>query len=196
MKNSSVLNMEKFRDKTYHVGISGLQLYGLLNDPGLSAAITPSTKAAGGTKWVNNGIVVASPNEIMVDVQAIVATLIGQAPGYIDNDAAMTLVGPPIMALGLSATNSFGLTAMEMIKKVFPNLRIMTDPLYATAAGNLIQLWVDKFDGNDVGFCGFGEKLHEFPVIQELSASKQKIAGTTLGAIVRYGLGVAQMLGI
>ena len=196
MKNSAVIVMEKFRDLSYHVGIAGLQLYGLLNDPGLSAAITPSTKQAGGTKWVNNGIVVASPNEIMVDFQALIATAITQAPGYIDNNEAFTFVGPPIVALAMTATNSFGLTAMEMIKKTFPNIKIITDPRYATTAGNLVQLWADKFDGHDVGYCGFGEKLREFPVVRGLSAAKQKVAGTTLGAIVRYGLGVAQMLGV
>ena len=196
MKNSGVIVMEKFRDLSYHLGIAGLQLYGVLNDPGLSAAITPSTKAAGGTKWVNNGIVVASPNEIMVDVQALVATLITQAPGYIENDGSFVLVGPPILALALTATNSFGLTAMSMIKATFPNIKIITDPRYATTAGNIIQLWADKFDGHDVGYCAFGEKLREFPVVRELSAAKQKIAATTMGAIVRYGLGVAQMLGI
>ena len=196
MKNSAVIVMEKFRDQSYHLGIAGLQLYGILNDPGLSPAITPSTKAAGGTKWVNNGIVVASPNEIMVDTQALIGTLITQAPGYIDNDAAFTLVGPPILGLAMTSVNSFGQIAMKMIKESFPNIKVLTDPRYATPAGNIIQLWADKFDGHDVGYCGFGEKLREFPVVRELSAAKQKVAATTLGAIVRYGLGVAQMIGV
>ena len=34
MKNSAVIVMEKFRDLSYHFGIAGLQLYGILNDPG------------------------------------------------------------------------------------------------------------------------------------------------------------------
>ncbi len=195
MKLSGAKVMDKFADLSYHFGIAGLQNYGVINDPNLSAALTPSTKAAGGTKWVNNGIVVASPNEITVDVQALVATLIGQSPGYIDPAEEIVLVGPPIIALALGSTNSFGLTAQQMLDKVF-KLTVITDPRYATAAGNLIQLWAKSYDGNDVGYCGFGEKMREFPVVRELSASKQKMAGTTFGAIIKYPLAAAQMLGV
>ncbi len=196
MKTSAAIVMNKFADASYHFGIAGLQNYGVVNDPSLSAAITPSTKAAGGTKWVNNGIVVASPNEINLDIQALVATLIGQSPGYIDPSQEIVLVGPPIIALALGSTNSFGLTAQSMIDKVFPKLSIITDPRYATVSGNLVQLWAKTYDGHDVGYCGFGEKMREFPVVRELSASKQKMAATTFGAIVKYPLAVAQMLGI
>lgn len=195
MKLSAAKVMDKFADLSYHFGIAGLQNYGVINDPNLSAALTPSTKAAGGTKWVNNGIVVASPNEITVDVQALVATLIGQSPGYIDPAEEIVLVGPPIIALALGSTNSFGLTAQQMLDKVF-KLTVVTDPRYATPAGNLIQLWAKSYDGNDVGFCGFGEKMREFPVVRELSASKQKVAGTTFGAIIKYPLAAAQMIGV
>jgi hypothetical protein len=195
MKLSATKVMDKFADYSYHFGIAGLQSYGIINDPNLSAALTPSTKAAGGTKWVNNGIVVASPNEITVDVQALVAQLISQSPGYIDPAEEIVMVGPPIIALALGSTNSFGLTAQQMLDKVF-KLTVITDPRYATAAGNLIQLWAKSYDGNDVGFCGFGEKLREFPVVRELSASKQKVAGTTFGAIIKYPLAAAQMLGV
>ena len=105
------------------------------------------------------------------------------------------MVGPPIIALALGSTNSFGLTAQAMLDKVF-KLTVITDPRYATPAGNLIQLWAKSYDGHDVGFCGFGEKMREFPVVRELSASKQKVAGTTFGAIIKYPLAAAQMLGV
>ncbi len=195
MKISAAKVMDKFADYSYHFGIAGEQNYGIINDPNLSPAITPSTKAAGGTKWVNNGIVVASPNEITVDVQAMVGTLLSQSPGYVNPAEEVVMVGPPIIALALGSTNSFGLTAQAMLDKVF-KLTVITDPRYATPAGNLIQLWAKSYDGHDVGFCGFGEKMREFPVVRELSASKQKVAGTTFGAIIKYPLAAAQMLGV
>ncbi len=196
LKRSAAIVMNKFEDMSYHFGISGLQNYGILNDPNLSAAITPGTKAAGGTKWVNNGIVVASPNEITLDVQALVATLIGQSPGYVDpNTASLTIVSGRNVALALGSTNSFGLTAMQMLDKVF-KVKFISDPRYDTAAGTIIQAWLTDYDGNDVGFCGFGDKMREFPVVRELSASKQKVSGTTFGAIIKYPLACATMIGI
>ena len=39
---ASVLTLNKFQNKSYFFGIAGLQNYGLLNDPSLPAAITPT----------------------------------------------------------------------------------------------------------------------------------------------------------
>src|SRR6185503_6176542 len=66
---ATVLN--KFQNLTYFFGVQGLQNYGLLNDPNLSAALTPATKAAGGVKWVLSGVINATANEVYADIQAI-----------------------------------------------------------------------------------------------------------------------------
>src|ERR1700722_17451310 len=42
---ASVLTLNKFQNKSYFFGVSGLQNYGLLNDPNLLASITPAIKA-------------------------------------------------------------------------------------------------------------------------------------------------------
>ena len=63
---ASALTLNKYQNKTYFFGVSGLQNYGLLNDPSLSAAISPTTKTAGGTSWAN-----ATAQEINADVQKL-----------------------------------------------------------------------------------------------------------------------------
>ncbi|MFN1150312.1 DUF2184 domain-containing protein, partial [Serratia liquefaciens] len=47
---SSALTLNKFQNKSYFFGIEGLQNYGLLNDPSLSAPITPD-EVGGKLKW-------------------------------------------------------------------------------------------------------------------------------------------------
>src|SRR5574343_615980 len=61
---ASALTLNKYQNKTYFFGVAGLQNYGLLNDPSLSAAISPTTKTAGGTGWAN-----AKALEVLADVQ-------------------------------------------------------------------------------------------------------------------------------
>lgn len=197
LQTSAAKTLEKFRDYTYHFGVANLQCYGLLNDPSLSAALTPSTKAATGTRWVNNsGVVVATPNEVLLDIQSLMSQLIAQTGDRVNTEARLKLVLPPGAALALTAMNSFGITARQMIKETFPSLEIVTDARYATASGNVVQLWAMELDGNDTGYCAFNEKMRDFPIVRELSAGKQKKAAGTFGAIIKYPLAVAQMLGV
>ncbi|KAG1240806.1 hypothetical protein G6F68_017303 [Rhizopus microsporus] len=49
---ASALVLNKFQDNSYFFGIAGLQNYGLLNDPNLSAPIAPGATGTGsGTLW-------------------------------------------------------------------------------------------------------------------------------------------------
>jgi hypothetical protein len=195
LQTSGAKTLEKFRDYTYHFGVANLQNYGALNDPSLSAAITPSTKAAGGVKWVNNNVLVATPNEVNSDVQTIMQQLIAQTSDRISAEDRLVMALPPSLKFALTAANMYGVTAMQLIKETFPNMEIVTSARYATASGNVIQVWAKTLDGNDTGYCAFNEKMRDFPLVRELSAAKQKKAGGTFGAIIKYPLAVAQMLG-
>ena len=78
--------MKKYENFTYFFGVQGLQNYGLLNDPNLSASLSPAPKAAGGTAWVQNGVIVATPNEIYTDLQSLLLQLISQTNGLVNGD--------------------------------------------------------------------------------------------------------------
>jgi hypothetical protein len=196
LQTSAAATLDKFTDLTYHNGVSGLQNYGLLNDPSLSAALTPATKAATGVKWINNNAIVATANEVYADIQAIFSLLVVQTQGRVKRTDPMTLAMPPGSEVALTATNTFGVGVEDLIKKNFPNLKVKTSVRYATAGGNLVQLIADKFDGKSTGYCAFNEKLRGHPVVRELSAWKQKQTGGTWGAIIRYPVSFAQMLGV
>lgn len=196
LQTSAASTLDKFQDYTYHFGVSGLQNYGLLNDPSLSAALTPSTKAAGGTKWVNNNAVVATANEVFADVQALFSQIVAQTAGRVKRTDKMTLALPPGSEVGLTATNSFGVGVSDLLQKSFPNLTVKSSYRYATAGGNVVQLIADNFDGQSTGYCAFNEKMRDHQPVRGLSSWQQKRTAGTWGAVIRYPLAISQMLGV
>lgn len=200
---AAVLN--KFSNLTYFFGVSGLQNYGLLNDPSLSASIAPSTKALGGTKWILNGVINATANEIYADIEAIFVQLITQTGGLVDRETKMVLAMSPTSSVALTSTNSFGLNVYNLLEKNFPNIRFETAVQYGAisagnpqgvAAGNLVQLIAEEVDGQSTGYCSFNEKMRAHKIIPAASSWKQKITGGTWGAILRQPFAIASMVGV
>lgn len=197
--------LARFLNTTYFKGVQGLQNYGLLNDPNLSAPISPAPKAYGGVKWVNNGQIVATANEIYADIQSIWLVLVNQSAGLVDQDTPMTLALSPESQLAMTATNSFGVNVSDLLKKNFKNLTIESAVQYGAysstnpvgvVGGNLVQLFADSIEGQDVGYVAFNEKLRTHPIVRALSSWKKKMTSGTWGAVIRMPMGIAQMMGV
>ena len=202
---SAANNINRFINYSYLYGISGLQNYGLLNDPNLPASITPATKAYGGTTWYQSGVVKATANEIFLDVEDTVNQLISQANGLVDSDSKLTIALSPLSYGAFSTTNSFNVNVKTLIKDNYPNARIVTVPQYGVqstsnsqglAAGNFMQIIADTVEGQQTAFCAFGEKMRAFPIIRLMSAFEQKVAASTWGTVIRAPIFIAGMLGI
>lgn len=200
---ATVLN--RFSNLTYFFGVLGLQNYGLLNDPNLPAAITPSPKAYGGVKWINGGAIVATANEVYADVQALFLQLVTQSGGLIDKDTAMVLAMSPDSAVALTATNSFGINVGDLLQKNFPNIRVETAVQYGvqsasnpngTATGNEVQLIASQVEGQETAYCAFNEKMRAHPIVRDMSSWRKKLTGGTWGAIIRMPVAVSQMVGV
>jgi hypothetical protein len=200
---ATVLN--KFANLVYFVGLQGLQNYGLLNDPNLTASLTPATKAAGGVKWINNGVMNATANEVYADIQAIYFQLINQTAGLVEADTKMVLAMSPGTEVALTITNSFNVNVFDLLKKNFPNIRFETAVQYGTvttanpqgnSAGNLVQLIAEEIEGQQTGFMAFNEKMHAMPIVRQLSSFKQKVLAGVWGAVLRQPFGIASMLGV
>lgn len=196
LQTSAAATLNKFQDYTYHFGVAGLACYGMLNDPNLPAALTPGTKAAGGTRWVNNGVVVATANEIYSDLQALVLDVVGRTSGIVQKTDGLTLVLPPQSDVALMQTNQFGISVMDLLQKNFPSLKIVTDPRHATASGNVVQLWADRWNGTKVATAAFNEKLRDHQIVRMLSSYAQKKTSGTWGVVVKAPIAVSQMLGV
>ena len=189
---SSALTLNKFQNQTYLFGISGLQNYGMLNDPSLPTPIQPATKIAGGTTWA-----VAIASEVFADVLNVYTQLQTQMAGLIDRDTPMTLTMSPTLEPNLGKVTAYTLAPVrKAIMDNWPNLKIVTVPEFNTAAGQLMQLKVDSYEGDDTGYCAFTEKLRAGRVVPDLSSFKQKKIGGSFGCVIRRPVAVAQMLGM
>lgn len=193
---ASAIVLDKFQNESYFRGVSGLQNYGLLNEPSLSAPITPSTKTAGGVTWFNGNNPNANGQEVYNDILAIINVLIAQTKGLIDSTATMKMALSPQSELALKFTNQFNVNTETLLKTNFPNLTVESAPQYQTAAGNLVQIIVDSIDGVETGTTAFTEKMRAHAVVRDTSAWKQKKSQGTWGSIIFRPVGIAQMLGV
>lgn len=203
---AAALTINKFFNYTYFFGVQGLENYGILNDPNLSAAITPTTKTAGGTGWINaSGQVNATPNEVYADVEALFQQLVDQTSGLVEQDTPMKLVYGTAVASALTAANSFNVNVSDLIKKNFPNLELMSAVQYnrlsalnpqGVAAGNLVQLIASSLEGQETGYSAYNEKMRQHPVIRRESSFRQKLSAGTWGTILRMPAAISSMIGV
>ncbi len=198
--------MARAMNTIYHFGVSGLQQYGLANNPYLSSALTPATKSGGGVTWFqSNGV---SPNctanEVYNDIVALYQTIVNQSNALVRPDSKLVLVLPNTLEGALQFTNSFGVNVLDLLKKNFKNLRVVTDTLFAvkssanplgSSAGNLVQLIVEEVEGQKTGFNAYNAKMRAFAIVKELSAFKQKFMSGSWANVLRMPFGVAQMIG-
>ncbi len=203
---SAALVLNKFANFAYFFGVTGLQNYGLLNDPNLTASLTPATKAAGGTKWISAaGVVVATANEVYTDIQSMYYQLIQQTLGLVEADSKLVLAMSPGSEVALLATNSFNVNVFDLLKKNLPNIRFETAAQYGVsstansqgnAAGNVVQLLAEEIEGQQVGYCAFNEKMHAQPIVRLMSSFRQKVLAGVWGSVLRQPFGIVSMLGV
>ena len=198
--------LNRYQNLSYAFGISGLQNYGIINNPFLSAYVTPATKAAGGTTWFVGSAPNATANEVYNDIIALVEREIGLTNGTVELDDEMTLVMGPSSAVALTFANTFGVNVKDLLKDNYPKLKIMTAPQYAqqttsnpqgySTAGNAMQLIVKAVAGQESAYAAFNEKLRAHVIVPESSAWSQKMTSGSWGAILRIPAAVTGMLGI
>lgn len=198
--------LNRFQNLTYAYGVQDLQNYGLFNDPNLSAALTPATKAWGGTGWFNNGSPAATANEVYNDIVAMVTQLVSQTNGTWEINSPCTLAMSPQSQIAMTFANSFGVYVKELLKEGYPNMKVKVAPQYGTAsatnpqgfstAGNYIQLIADNLQRQTVAYCAYNEKLRAHKIVPDLSSWKMKMTSGTWGAVIRTYAGIVQMLGV
>ena len=206
LTRSAATMLNRFGNLTYAFGVAGLQNYGLINNPYLSAYMTPAVKAWGGTSWFNGTSPAATANEVYNDILALVQKVIQQTNGAVDLQAKMTLAMSPSSQEAMLFANSFGVYVKDLLKEGLPNLTVKTAVQYGaqtsansqgySTIGNVLQLIVDEIDGQKVAYPAYNEKMRAHKIVPELSAWKQKMTGGTWGTILRLPIGVAGMIGV
>ena len=193
---ASALTLNKYQNKTYLFGVSGLQNYGMLNDPALPADLTPNTKAAGGTAWIlPSGQINATALEVQRDVSKMFYALQARNQGLVETTDRLTLIMSPQSSVALTITDQFNVNVMDILAKTYPNLTVKTVPEYATAGGQKVQMVLDEYEGQRTWDCSFTEKMRAHPIIQGLSSFKQKKSAGTWGTVIYRPQFVQGMLG-
>jgi hypothetical protein len=184
--------LRKKENDVYLYGVSGLQNYGVLNDPGLPSAATPSTGVAGNT-WalktadeIYNGDIVGK----------LYINLVTQTKGLVNSKTKMKLVLSPEVDAQLSKQNAYGQVLRDRIKLAYPNIEFVTVPQYNTGSGQLVQLIAPELEGLPTGNMAYAEKLRAHGVVRGLSAFKEKKSGHAWGAVIYRPFAISQLLGV
>lgn len=191
---ASINAINRFQNKSYFYGIAGLKNYGILNDPNLPAAISPSTETVDGTavtSWEDK-----TANGVYEDLRLLFADLVTRNQGLVDTMVRGKLCMSPTAEIYLQKTNQFGLNVRDLLEKNFRNVEIVVAPEYDTDSGQLIQFIASDLDGQPTGNVAFSEKLRSHAVVIESSSYKQKRSAGTWGAIIKQPTAIAQLLGV
>jgi len=179
---SAALALNKFQNKSYFYGVSGLRNWGFLNDPSLLASITLPT-------WLNQD------GQVVYDgIAKLYTELVSQTGGLVDRNSEMILVLSPQAEAAFTRTNMYNVNVSDQIRKNFPRLTVETAPEMSTDAGEAIKLVVKNYEGVDTVEPTFTEKMRVHPMVLGLSSWRQKRSQGTVGTIIYRPMFVASAL--
>ncbi|MDN7913687.1 DUF2184 domain-containing protein [Burkholderia cepacia] len=187
---ASALILRKKENSINLFGVAGLQNYGLMNDPALTAPIAPTTGVAGNT-WA-----LKTSDEIYNDFVALWAELIALGNGLIDTETEVRVGIATVVSQYLTKQNSYGQVLKDRLKLAYPNMSIETLPEFATGSGNLVQMIAVEIEGQVTGELGYAERLRAHGVVRHESSYSEKKSGHSWGAILYRPNFIAQMLGV
>jgi hypothetical protein len=172
-------------------GVSGMSIYGILNEPNLPAAISPTVEGSA-TAWKDK-----SATAIYNDILALFEDLQSRCQGLVDFNTEMVLAVPPSLNAYLAKATALGVSpAMELISKHFPNLRVEVVPQLTSAGVDSVMLIAQSIMGGKVGRCGFTDVLRPSRVVLEHTAMSQKWSSSSAGCLLYRPMGVSTMSGL
>ena len=189
-QRSAATLLEISFNKYAFYGVSGLNIYGLLNDPNLNADLTPTTGTAGNT-WT-----LKTADEIMADFAKMYGKLYERSNGWIDGNTKTKLVIAPAALAELNKVNAFSASVKKMLADTYPNMEILSAPEMVTGSGNLAMILADEVNGQPTVEFGYSEKYKAHSIIRDSSSMYQKISAGTYGAIVYMPFAIVTMLGV
>ncbi|MGV3346407.1 hypothetical protein ACGVWS_11950 [Enterobacteriaceae bacterium LUAb1] len=195
-QRAAAYTINQAQNKFYFYGVDGTELnYGFLNDPALPAPVAPAT-VGGATQWKDKQVI-----DIYNDILYLYADLIDRTKGAIgdgiDMASPLKLCMSPVSSVYFKRANEIvGNTVEKMVRNTFPNMQFEFAPQYSSDAGELVQMFCENAQGQEVGYCCFSEKMRSHPVITMTSSWKQKISSTTYGAVITQPMLFSQMLGV
>ena len=200
-QRSAAFNIAKAHNNINLYGIAGRNIYGMLNDPNLNSAIQPISVTIGGSNystWADKEAHGASDlaNYIYNDVSKLYGELADKNGGNVDANSPMILGISNTMARYLNATNTYGLTALGMLKANYPNLKVVQVPELTSGGTNTLYLTVPELFGVRTAEFSYSEKMAFGRVVAGTSSFRQKVRAASSGFILKRPSLIARMTGI
>ena len=178
-------------------GVSGVETYGMLNDPNIPETITPISVNSKST-WADKSA--ADPNGtanlVFNDVNKLWQNLTANNGGHLSVNSPIVLGISNKMIGYLTQPNQYGKTAKVMLEENYPNIKIVQLPELSTDAGEMLYMTVTDLYGEETGLCAFSRAYQLGRLVPELSSFRQKASAGTFGCVIRRPSLVATMTGI
>lgn len=173
-------------------GVAGMEIYGLLNDPNLPAAVSSVPNADQKTLWAEK-----STKEIYEDVLHLFSKMADRGAGHIDANTELVLATSPATQVQLGKATDFNISARQMLETYFPKIRFVALPELATeTAGISVLLVAPTIEGLPTAQIGFSEKFRAMRLIPESSSFHQKFVGSSYGTIIYRPFAIGIMTGV
>jgi hypothetical protein len=173
----------------YGYEVNGLKIYGILNDPALSATIpSPGTGTGGSSLWKNKtGDLIY--NEILQYVNKLFQQ-IQNVYSITDADFKLQICLAPMNQASLASTSTLmANTVINMLKQALPNVEVITAPQYQVddgSAGNLMQIWVKSINGQASILNTYSYQMKAHRIATSSSYYQQKFSAGLGGATIVY----------
>lgn len=178
-------------NKYYLFGVSGREIFGILNDPDALPAIAPLTVNTNQTKWANK-----TTQQRYNDVLELFKELSGNLGGLVNQNSNITLAISPTLNVMLGAATDFNVSVLDMLNKFFQHLRLVIVPELESSTSQTMMMIVDEVMGQRTGECVSSEKFRTYQPYRKHSSLSQKLAGATSGAVIYNHAAVAIMEGM
>jgi hypothetical protein len=186
---ATIINIDS--NKYYLYGVSGKEIYGLLNEPNLPDTIAPSTVDSNITKWAQK-----TTQQIYDDILLLASELFKNSQGLVDQSSDLVLAVCPASNVLLGKATDYNVAVLDMLNKYFQNLTVVVLPELAATSGNVVMLAAREVQGNPVAELGFSEKMRALRVVPKTSWYEQKYVFGTYGAIIYRPFAIATMTGV
>lgn len=189
-QRSAATIIKKESNKFYLYGVANREIYGLLNDPNLPAAITPASVDSK-TLWKDK-----TTQAIYNDILALASELFTNSMGNIDEKADLVLVVSPAVNVLLGKATDFNVSVKDMLKNYFDRLSIVVLPELDAESGDSVMLIARDVNGAPTAKLGYSDKMRTLPLITNTSWFEQKFVFGTYGAIIFRPYAIATMTGV
>lgn len=189
LDRASYMVIARDSNRFWLLGVDGMSIYGLLNDPNLPTALVSTVDFTDPT---------VAPNLIAAEYQRLVLDLMRRNNGLVDQNSNFKLWVSPAVSSGLGNNSTYNQTARQLIENYTPNVKIVLIPeLDGLGTGGTMFLSVDELAGNPVAQAAASVQYQAGSIVQTSSTLwKRKCWAGTYGGIYFFPSAIARMTGV